>query len=517
RCTLFRSVTQVEYTTQVTSGLEMSVAVISGSVNARYNYWGVFPNILDHIVYTSPSSLDIQGFVGVAFDQNWNTGPYKAGDLDTETWSGTIYITGDTNIASDKTLTVDAGTNVLFVPIDQNYDGIGDYGLYVSGTMAVNGTSGSRVTFTSHGAAPTTSSFDRVKVAGTGSSVVSYADFTYGGIGMEMGDSSTLEYCTFAYNNQYGLYLYNADNSTVRYATVENNQDIGVLVSSTSGLYASYLTVRNNAGDGIQAQSNTDNYMLEDSTIRENGGSGLVLTNSSWDITYCAILYNGGEGIRYIGNSSGTIDHTNIKYNDLPGVFLRTSGSSHPSPAVSNSNIYGNSVDHSVQAFLEDPSATLTVTGIQANGNHDSAVWSIPGTGYILRALIDYDDIYYATGYLLQPDETQIASYSSSYNDWRWLDSLNLSGLMVRLYNSYNSTSSTSNKMSVTSVEYLLDVAQAEIEMTLALASGTISANHNYWGQDVGESPSARISTSRANAIDFTSWELSEVTPCGPR
>jgi hypothetical protein len=166
---------------------------------------------------------------------------------------------------------------------------------------------------------------------------------------------------------------------------------------------------------------------------------------------------------------------------------------------------------------LDDTSATLTQTGFDTAGNHDSPVWSIPGTGYILRAHIDYDDIYYATGYLLQPDNTQIANYTSSYDNWRWLDSMNLSGLKVRLYNSYNSSSSTSNKMSVTDVEYLLDIAQAEIEMTLALVSGTILANHNYWGQDVGESPSARISTSRANAVDFTSWELSEVSPCGPR
>jgi parallel beta-helix repeat protein len=383
--------------------------------------------------------------------------------------------------------------------------------------MMVNGTSGSRVAFTAHGASPITSSFDRVKVAGTGSSVIDYADFTYGNIGMELGDSSTVQYCKFANNNQYGLYLYNADNSTLRYTTIENNQDIGVMVSSTNGLYASYLTVKNNLGDGIIAQANTDNYMLEDSTIRENGGAGLVLTNSSWDITYCAILYNGGEGIRYVGNSGGTIGHTNIKYNDLPGIFLRTSGSSNPSPSILNSNIYGNSVDHSIQAFLGNPSTTLTVTGIQSVGDHDSAVWSIPGTGYILRAHIDFYYNYYATGYLLQPNDTTIASYSSTTNTWRWLDSLNLTGLKVRLHNSYTSTSSASNKMSVAEVEYLLDVEQAEIEMTLALVSGTISANHNYWGQDVGESPSARISTSRANAIDFTSWELSEVTPCGPR
>jgi hypothetical protein len=170
-----------------------------------------------------------------------------------------------------------------------------------------------------------------------------------------------------------------------------------------------------------------------------------------------------------------------------------------------------------VQAFLEDTSATLTLTGIDTAGEHNSSVWSIPGTGYILRAHIDYYDYYYATGYLLQSDNTQIASYSSTRNEWRWLDSSNLSGLKVRLYNSYGGSSSANNRMSVPEVEYLMDVAQAEIEMTLALVSGTISANHNYWGQDVGESPSARISTSRANAVDFTSWELSEVTPCGPR
>ena len=63
----------------------------------------------------------------------------------------------------------------------------------------------------------------------------------------------------------------------------------------------------------------------------------------------------------------------------------------------------------------------------------------------------------------------------------------------------------------------MLEVAQVEIEMTIATASGQISANHNYWGQDVGDSPVARISTSRSDAIDYTSWELGEITPCGPR
>jgi len=54
-----------------------------------------------------------------------------------------------------------------------------------------------------------------------------------------------------------------------------------------------------------------------------------------------------------------------------------------------------------------------------------------------------------------------------------------------------------------------------KIELCAATCSGLVTANHVYWGQstDVYE----RIAMNRTDAVDFTSWELSEVGSCGPR
>lgn len=508
-------VTQVEYSAQVGVGLEMSVSVHSGQVNARYNYWGAFPNILDHIDYNTPAAVDIQGFVGGPFDATWDTGPYKAGDLATGTWSGTIYITGDTNVPAAETLTIDAGTQVQFVPIDQNYDGIGDYGLYVAGTLTVSGAAGNTVKFLPHGSSPTTSSFDRVRVAGTGTSSISYADFTYGHIGLELQDASSVQHCAFESNNLYGLYLNTADNCTVDQILVQNNMDVGMRVTGTTGAALTYVEIQNNPGDAIQAVSN-GNCSLTDSDIHDNGGAGLVLENTSWDIDHCALLYNGAEGVRYLGNSSGTLTYTNVKFNNLPGIVVESRGSPYPVPDISNCNIFGNSLVNSLETVSTDPSATLTLSGPYSSGTSYSGTWATPNGRRVVRAYFHFNYNYYATGYLQTGGGSNISSHSSTWEGWVWADGSNTDDLRVGLNQSYSTSSNYTNLAEVTSVEYL-DLADPndQIELTTATSSGQVIAHQNYWGQssDVFQ----RISMNRTDAVDFTSWVMSAVNPCGPR
>ena len=509
------TVTQVEYASPEASGIEISVSVFSGTVDARYNYWGAFPNVLDHVHYGSAASLDLQGFVGVAFDDTWDLGPYKAGNLVSETWSGTIYVTGDVTIPAGETLTVDAGTQVQFVPLDQDYDGVGDYGLYVNGTLAVNGNGADRVAFTAHGAAPVSASFDRVRLAGDGSSSLAYADFSWGLVGLEVSDASSVSDSTFQNNSQLGLFLNDADGCSLDRLSVMNNEDIGMRVSNTSGASLDYLAVTDNTGVGLLAE-NSGTSALTDSTIQDNGGAGLVLDDTSWDISYCSVLYNGAEGINYLGTSSGTLSQSNIKYNSLPGLVIESRGSPYPQPNISYSNMFGNSVNNSLEATTVDPSASLSVVGQYSSGNLYSSSWSTPSGRNVIRAYFVFDDFYYADAFLETGSGTNIYSRTSDYSGWVDTDFAGTDDLRIRMYQTYNSNSNTSNDASVTSVEYL-DTAANLIEMTAAvLGAGTmVQANHIYWGQssDVFE----RISMVRPDSVDFTSWELSEVTGCGPR
>jgi hypothetical protein len=507
-------VTQVEYTLPDGVGVELSVANTAGVVDARYNYWGIFPNVLDHISYTRAAGLDIQGFVGQAFDASWDTGPYFAGELASQTWSGTVYVTGDVSVPADQTLTVEAGTQVQFVPIDQDADGIGDYALDVAGSLLVQGAAGDPVVFTAHGATPQTADWDRVRIHGAGGSDLSWAELRYAQVGLELEDGSSLSEVLLANCNRYGLWLDGADGAVLDAVTVENNADIGVYALDTDGAELGALTVRSNAGVGLWA-AGCSSTALHDAVVRENGSHGLVLVDSELDISYSNLLYNGGEGLRYMGPSAGSLSNCNVKYNDLPGVVALMGDGTNPSPVLSWSNIYGNAVVQAEAPGSADPSATLDLSGPYSAGSYDSGVWTLPVTGQLVRAYLDYDDYYYATGYLRTAAGSTIATFGSSWTGWIYLGDLDSDGLQVRLSQSYNSNSNSNNRIRVTEVEYLEQLAPATTEMVTLTASGQISASHNYWGQQTNIHQ--RLEMSRPDAVDFTSWELAEVPDCGPR
>ena len=506
-------VNQVVYSEQSASGLELSVSVFSGQVNARYNYWGAFPNVLDHISYNTPGAVDIQGFVGVAFDSSWDTGPYKAGDINSETWSGTVYITGDTNLVSGETLSIDADTQVLFVPIDQDFDGVGDYGLYCYGLLDVNGTAAQPVVFTALGSNPATASFEEVYVEGN-SSTIDWAEIHYGQIGLEVtAAGAALADITIDNCNRFGLYLNTFSGGTMDRITASNNQDVGVYIRNTIDPALTYLLAEQNSGTAVLLENATASFT--DCTVRDNSADGLVAVDSDATIDHSAFLYNGGAGIRFQGASDGSLTYSNVKYNDLSGVVAQSRGG-HPYPAIGYCNLYGNSVVSSLEPTSTDPSATLSLTGQYSSGWQYSPNWSTPGGGEVFRAYFQYSENYYASGHLQTGDGSSIYSASSTWAGWVDSSASFTNTLRVALYQTYNSSSNGGNTVSVTSVEYLEAVQPPNtIEMTTATNSGTIAANHVYWGQQTDVA--SRLSMSRSDAVDFTSWELSEVTGCGPR
>jgi len=220
-------------------------------------------------------------------------------------------------------------------------------------------------------------------------------------------------------------------------------------------------------------------------------------------------------GIKYQGGSDGTLTHSEITYNDDVGIRAESAGT-HPHPAINYNNIYGNSVVAGTTETIVDPSATLTLSGPYSSGTSYSGIWSTPNGGLIQRAYFDFFYNYYATGYLQTGGGSNIASHSSTWEGWVWADGSNTNNLRVGLNQSYSTSSNDTNLAEVTSVEYL-DLADPndQIELTTATSSGQVIAHQNYWGQ--GADVFQRISMNRTDAVDFTSWVMDAVDPCGPR
>jgi len=276
-----------------------------------------------------------------------------------------------------------------------------------------------------------------------------------------------------------------------------------------------FLEISNNAEGGMQVES-CGAGTLQDSNIHDNTGPGLVLKDTSWDVDHCAILYNGSEGVRYAGDSGGTMTYTNVKFNDLPGILVESYGSPYPQPDISYSNVYGNSLVSSVEPGTLDPSAVLDQAGTYSSGTYDSDVWSTPNGQIIIRAFLDFNESYSCTGYLQTGSGGTIVSKTSNFIDWVETDNFKTSDLRVRLYQGYSTSSNNDNRITVTSVEALVPIDPPNtIELTTGTTGGQVSANHVYWGQSTNVFE--RISMSRPDAVDFTSWELTEVSPCGPR
>ncbi|MBM4389057.1 MAG: right-handed parallel beta-helix repeat-containing protein, partial [Deltaproteobacteria bacterium] len=344
---------------------EVSVITASKTIDLKHNYFGVFPKALDVITLGSSNAADIQGFTGVPFDSNWTKGPYYGGEYlagDT-TWLTDIFITGDLTITSGKTLTISEGVNVLFANVDQNKDGTGDYGIFVSGGgLVVNGTSGNPVTFTVYGATKSPKSWDVVEIAGGGaSSNVANAIFEYGNAGLRLQSGThQLNAVTSRYQSSHGFQFISGTSLAADKLTASENGGDGIYLSNFSNATIDHSTITKNGGNGVSFYNSTTNLKLKNSTITYNAASGLLQQKSGVSVDHCNINYN-GTGVKYAGNSTGSLGYCNVKYNNNEGIFLQTLDSYSPSPAINNNNVYGNSVIEGGK--FADPGVSVSTTG----------------------------------------------------------------------------------------------------------------------------------------------------------
>ncbi len=514
--------TTVHKAVSLESGVVREVSAItqSGVIDMRHNYFGVFPNVLDRVSLGSTTSANLHGFVNQEFDSGWSKGNCFGGEtISTETtWIGTIYVTGDLTFAG-TTLNVGAGTQVLFAPVDQDGNGIGDYDLNLSAsTFNVNGTSGDPVRFGTLG--DVAQGFQEVRVFGAGTSTIQNAIFENGRVGLtvETGTHS-IAASTFRNNGGQGLWL--KSNSGSYSVTVSGglsrDNGVGVLVESFRNLSIDRMTVEYNTGNGIQFGSSTTSVGLTNCTVRNNGGDGVYLNNSTVGIDHCSIQYNGAFGVRYRGSSAGTLSYSNIKFNDMAGVLLLSSSSS-PNPQITSNNIYGNSLDSGID--VASPALSVS-TDSDYYGTKWSSAWSTPGGQkiYWIRASYSESDSSsnYVTGQITAGSQGGTAVFSaSSASSASFLDieSFGATKLYCGVQDYYSGSyyGTTTLEKAMYPVSNVPTVVKAT-ELAAATTTGQVGCTLNYWGtMDI----QPRFSLGRSDAIDFSGFTGAEYASAGP-
>ena len=123
-------------------------------------------------------------------------------------WSGRVTVEGQLVVDRKATLTIEPGTTVSFKPGKLDEEGLSDSGMVIKGTIVANGTTESRITFTSGSDRPQPGDWGEVKLFGSIGSSITACDFTYGGWGLHVHDTQVkIEDCTFTKNSYGGIRL----------------------------------------------------------------------------------------------------------------------------------------------------------------------------------------------------------------------------------------------------------------------------------------------------------------------
>jgi len=501
---------------------EATIITRAGTIDMRHNYFGVFPNVLDVVSLGSAAAANLQGFVGVPFDEGWSKGIYFGGETITQptTWMGTIYITGDLTF-SGTGLTVQAGTDIRFAPVDQDANGTGDYDLnFNNATFTVNGTQGSPVVFATVG--DVANGYQEVKAYGTTTSDIQYAVFEHGNTGLRLETGThSLTGCVFQENTVNGLWLRlnSGTNSVTVNGGTSSRNVTGVRVESFRNLAIDRMTVETNTGDGLNVSSSTAALSVTSSVIRNNGGNGVFLTNSTVGIGHCNIQYNTRAGVRYQGVSAGLMSNSNVKFNSQEGILL-VSASGNPAPVINANNLYGNALVTGVSVV--NPGVTVS-TDSAYSGTKWSTGWTTPANETIDWISVtftedDYNYYNYINGMVKVGSTSGNTVYSESVAKAATIVDISaeaaktiFAGVSDGYSGSYYGTTTVSVAMFHSSN---VPTVQNQTELAAATDGGQVDCKANYWGTFPDVQP--RFSLGRSDAINFSNFVGSEVAGAGP-
>jgi len=273
-------------------------------------------------------------YVVVSYNASGNSIPkaqavvtYTEGEIRSNvTMSGDITFSNDITVFSGATLTISAGT-ILRFPSGKK--------LTSYGNIAVNGTSSSRVTFTSVSGS-TAGSWGSLILDGSGSinSNINYANIFYGtGVQFLNGSNATIQNSSIEYNT-YGIYFYNSAPSILYNYIRYNSQHAinGATSGSSPRIYHNTIT-----------RTGTKNY----AGILFTGTHGNIIHNdvNGFDV---GMFFNGGSNPWFKIHNGTTPNPNNRIMNCNTGVEVSWGsnpvlGNSEVIPTWGRSSIYDNS------------------------------------------------------------------------------------------------------------------------------------------------------------------------------
>jgi len=317
-----------------------------------------------------------------------------SGTVTTTTWTGIVVITGDTVVPASNTLTIAAGTQIQFMYVDQNTDGVGDYDLTINGTLDVNGSASEPVIFTVYGNTEKhPKAWNGIILSGTGSTI-DHAVVEYADIGLDIRDNTT------------------TGNVQVR------NSTTGIKVTSPANTTWTTCTVNDNTGNGIELAGGTVN--ATGCVVRDNGGDGAYATGGTLNFAEGIVRNNGKAGLEYYGGGVGLVQKNLVTQNALEGFRITTDGANDPNPVINYNNIYGNAT---VSGRVVDDVEISVATTAGNYGTYNSGTWQTPNGETIDWVHADYDETDYngnVSGYVRKETGAGANMWSSNGDLVRW-------------------------------------------------------------------------------------------------
>ncbi len=389
---------------------------------------------------------------------------------------GPITLTGDITIPAGITLTIEAGTTILFEALsdDQgsgNNTALGEF--IVIGTLNITGTDGTPVTITSSSASPSKGDWYGISVESASTAVVnmSYCNMSYCSTGfyahatatspsitadhvtvehisddganirLENGAVTTYSFtdCQFLDCNDFGMDIYITTYTSSLTLSLTNTDiadtgNYGIKISNGSApnnISISGGSITNTVDYGIyMSLSSSYNYgqtiTIENNAI-SNTGKGIYCSLSKSDATVNIIgntveNSTSGDGIylkvsdygyTLTGNVSNNIVHDSTGY----GMYLGAGSSSTMYIDVHNNTVYNNT-NHGIYFYRYNSTSTYTYPVVTLNKVYGNGQWGIycPASG---GATLLYNEVYNNTGggVFLKAGIGNVANFNNFYNN----------------------------------------------------------------------------------------------------
>jgi len=497
------------------AGKQLTTFSTGSTVVARFNYFGVWPDVLSAVTYENANYLDIEGFVATPFDETFSVGNTIGGYTITAdtTWDSDVFITGSIAVGNGATLTIDPGVTVTFVPTDQDNNKVGDWWLdRKGGTLNVGLATGALTTFDVLGVVPASGGFQFIGGGGGGASTFENTLIQDGFDCLRAnGGSTTLTSVTTKDCANYGAFQSSSGSLTTSDVDILNSGKHGIYVTGSGKLTLNTTTITDSKlfGVGLVSATNAGNT-VKNSTITNNVVGGALLQGSKVALSNSNLKFN-GYGVQILGGTSGSVNANNIQSNNKEGVFAGRSGTAQPTITVTGNNIFGNSIVHNAAiktlnlAAASSYSSTSSVT---------SSAWNVPDGLDVLYFKASYSESpnYSGLSGAILGGNTTIKSFSTNAGS-AWYDTTagKYTSLKARANDTYKYGSCTTTLQGAVYNQK----STSDVEMTAMLVSKKLTATGNYWGVTVPTSTQARELLPAT--IDFTQFKTTPIAGTGPQ